>query len=116
LPEPTGAQSRQRTTSLELESRKRGPIAAIARKPLSQHSLHFKKRVPTQTTAPSNGGANDGRHDMKPYFLMLLISTIVACSDLMTGRNASSRQRGRLVFGWAGSRAMTQVRAPKDLP
>jgi hypothetical protein len=53
---------------------------------------------------------------MKHYFLMLLMSTIVACSDLMTGRNASSRQRGRLVFGWAGSRAMAQVRASKDLP
>jgi hypothetical protein len=53
---------------------------------------------------------------MKHYFLMLLMSTIVACSDLMTRRNASGRQRGRLVFGWAGSRAMAQVRASKDLP
>ena len=103
-------------TSPELESRKRGAIAAIARKPISQHSLHFKHRVLTQTTAPSNGGADNGRYDMKPYFLMLLISTIVACSDLMKGRDASSRQRGRLVFGWAGSRAMAQMRAPKGLP
>ena len=53
---------------------------------------------------------------MKPYFLMLLIGTIAAFSDLVERGNGARRKRGRVPFISAVIRRIGRTRSQASRP
>ena len=70
----------------------------------------------TSTLAVGRGKPTNGRHDVKPYFLMLLIGAIVALSDLVERSRETKREHGRVALIFAAVQRIGSMHPQRRLP